>query len=107
PAGEQHRKNVPHRQADLPRRTNSAHHRPHRGWRRKPVPRPDAIRNTAPGDPLPAHQRVDVLEDITMLTRRTFLQTTAAAAAAAQQGKPKRIAIVTTIYRYLSHAQHM
>ena len=47
-----------------------------------------------------------------MLTRRTFLQTTAVAAAVpaqqnAQQGKPKRIAIVTTIYRYLSHAQHM
>ena len=41
-----------------------------------------------------------------MLTRRTFLQTTAAAASA-QTGKPKRIAIVTTIYRYLSHAQHM
>ena len=41
-----------------------------------------------------------------MLTRRTFLQTTAVAAAAAQT-QPKRIAIVTTIYRYLSHAQHM
>src|ERR1041385_5472629 len=45
---------------------------------------------------------------MTMLTRRTFFQTTAAsAAAAAPQGRPKRIAIVTTIYRYLSHAQHM
>ena len=46
-----------------------------------------------------------------MLTRRTFLQTTAAAATPAiqnaQQGGTKRIAIVTTIYRYLSHAQHM
>jgi hypothetical protein len=41
-----------------------------------------------------------------MLTRRTFLQTTAAAAAYAQP-QPKRIAIVATIYRYLSHAQHM
>ena len=43
-----------------------------------------------------------------MLTRRTFLQTAAASAAvAAPQAHPKRIAIVTTIYRYLSHAQHM
>jgi hypothetical protein len=41
-----------------------------------------------------------------MLTRRTFLQTTAAAAAYSQS-QPKRIAIVATIYRYLSHAQHM
>ena len=47
-----------------------------------------------------------------MLTRRTFLQTTALqtaamTAGAAPQQRPKRIAIVTTIYRYLSHAQHM
>lgn len=41
-----------------------------------------------------------------MLTRRTFLQTTALAAAA-PAGQPKRIAIIATIYRYLSHAQHM
>jgi hypothetical protein len=42
---------------------------------------------------------------MTMLTRRGFLQTTAIAAAA--QSQPKRIAIIATIYRYLSHAQHM
>jgi hypothetical protein len=42
-----------------------------------------------------------------MLTRRTFLQTTAVAAAAPQPAPPKRLAIVTTIYRYLSHGQHM
>ncbi|HLK67099.1 MAG TPA: hypothetical protein VKU19_26880 [Bryobacteraceae bacterium] len=42
-----------------------------------------------------------------MLTRRAFLGTTAIAAVAAPQGRPKRIAIVATIYRYLSHAQHM
>jgi hypothetical protein len=41
-----------------------------------------------------------------MLTRRTFLQTTAVAAAYPQP-QPRRIAIVATIYRYLSHAQHM
>ncbi len=43
-----------------------------------------------------------------MLNRRHFLQTTAAtgAAALAQTG-PRRLAIVTTIYRYLSHGQHM
>src|SRR5215831_8833891 len=41
-----------------------------------------------------------------MLTRRTFLQTTAVAAAV-PQSQPKRIAIIATIYRYLSHAQHM
>ncbi|HVW84947.1 MAG TPA: hypothetical protein VHB50_09710 [Bryobacteraceae bacterium] len=44
-----------------------------------------------------------------MLTRRTFLETAAATAATpllAQQ-QPKRIAIVTTVYRYLSHGQHM
>ena len=41
-----------------------------------------------------------------MLNRRHFLQTTAATAALAQTG-PKRLAIVTTIYRYLSHGQHM
>src|SRR5438270_13852110 len=43
-----------------------------------------------------------------MLTRRHFLQSTSVtAAAAAAQTPPKRIAIVTTIYRYLSHGQHM
>jgi hypothetical protein len=41
-----------------------------------------------------------------MLTRRTFLQT-AAIATAAPAAQPKRIAIVATVYRYLSHAQHM
>jgi hypothetical protein len=43
-----------------------------------------------------------------MLNRRHFLQTTSATAAVAYaQPAPKRIAIVTTIYRYLSHGQHM
>jgi hypothetical protein len=41
-----------------------------------------------------------------MLTRRTFLQTSALAMAA-PQAEPKRLAIVTTIYRHLSHGQHM
>ena len=39
-----------------------------------------------------------------MLTRRSFLQTAALAAAATG---PKRLAIVATVYRPLSHAQHM
>ncbi len=46
-----------------------------------------------------------------MLTRREFIgaATSAglAAAASAQTTQPKRIAIITTIYRYLSHGQHM
>jgi len=43
-----------------------------------------------------------------MLTRRHFLQTGAAAVAAtAQTNAPKRLAIIGTIYRHLSHAQHM
>lgn len=44
-----------------------------------------------------------------MLSRRLFLQTSTAAVAAAQAtaAKPKRLAIITTIYRYLSHGQHM
>ncbi len=41
-----------------------------------------------------------------MLTRRSFLQTATVAAAAAQS-RPKRLAIVATIYRLQSHAQHM
>ncbi len=41
-----------------------------------------------------------------MITRREFLQTSAAAAASAQS-RQKRIAIVTTVYRYLSHGQHI
>jgi hypothetical protein len=40
------------------------------------------------------------------LTRRTFLGA-AAAASALGQSKPKRIAVIATIYKYLSHAQHM
>jgi hypothetical protein len=40
------------------------------------------------------------------LTRRTFLGTAAAASALAQQ-QPMRIAIIATIYKYLSHAQHI
>lgn len=50
-----------------------------------------------------------------MLTRRHFLQTSAALAArktdaalaAPPSARPKRLAIITTIYRYLSHAEHM
>ncbi|HUS05502.1 MAG TPA: hypothetical protein VMZ52_04360 [Bryobacteraceae bacterium] len=42
-----------------------------------------------------------------MLTRRTFLQSAAGAIPAAQMGGAKRLAIVTTVYRYLSHAEHM
>jgi len=44
-----------------------------------------------------------------MLTRRTFLQTTAAAAAAqaAPQSQPKRMAMIGTIFRLQSHMQHM
>ena len=51
-----------------------------------------------------------------MLTRRTFIETTAISVTAgagtagdllAQAGAPKRVAIICTIYKYLSHAQHM
>jgi hypothetical protein len=42
------------------------------------------------------------------ITRRGFIQSTAMAGAAfAQQSQPKRIAIVATVYKYLSHAQHI
>lgn len=41
-----------------------------------------------------------------MLTRRHFLQSSAAMAAV-PASQPKRLAIITTIYRYLSHGQHM
>lgn len=43
-------------------------------------------------------------------SRRTFLETSALASAAVPllgQAKPKRIAVITTVYRYLSHGQHM
>jgi hypothetical protein len=40
------------------------------------------------------------------VTRRTFLQTAAAFPVLAQ-GRPKRIAIVATVFRPLSHAQHI
>lgn len=45
-----------------------------------------------------------------MLTRRDFLGTSALlplAAAAAQRTTPLRVAVITTIYRYLSHGQHI
>jgi len=44
-----------------------------------------------------------------MLTRRSFLETATLAAAAnvAPAAAPKRLAIIATVYRYLSHAQHM
>jgi len=43
-----------------------------------------------------------------MLTRREFLGTAAALPlAAAMQREPVRVAIVTTIYKYLSHGQHI
>jgi hypothetical protein len=47
---------------------------------------------------------------MTMLTRRSFLQTAAlqtTTLAAAPAARPKRIAILATVYRPLSHAQHM
>jgi hypothetical protein len=40
------------------------------------------------------------------ITRRGFIGTAACLSALAQTG-PKRIAVITTVYRYLSHAQHM
>ena len=45
-----------------------------------------------------------------MLTRRRFLESAAVAPLAVnalQGAEPKRLAIVCTIYKYLSHAQHM
>ena len=42
-----------------------------------------------------------------MITRRQFLASTALAPAAIAQTGVKRIAVITTIYRYLSHGQHM
>ena len=45
------------------------------------------------------------MENLNLLTRRTFLGS--AALAAAPQSRPLRIAIVATIYRLQSHAQHM
>ena len=44
---------------------------------------------------------------LTHVSRRTFLGTAAASTGLAQTTAPKRIAVVTTIYKYLSHAQHM
>jgi hypothetical protein len=41
-----------------------------------------------------------------MITRRAFLEAGAAVAASAQS-RPRRIAIITTVYRYLSHGQHI
>src|ERR1700745_1585479 len=41
------------------------------------------------------------------VNRRTFLGTAAALPLIGQQASPKRIAMITTIYRYLSHGQHM
>src|SRR3954452_5599576 len=40
------------------------------------------------------------------LTRRQFIGSALAAPLLAQAA-PKRIAVITTVYRYLSHAQHM
>jgi hypothetical protein len=42
-----------------------------------------------------------------MITRRTFIASATATPLLARQSAPKRIAIITTIYKYLSHAQHM
>jgi len=41
------------------------------------------------------------------LTRRTFLAAAAATPLLAAGTEPKRIAIITTIYKYLSHGQHI
>lgn len=41
------------------------------------------------------------------MKRRTFLSTAAAPFLAPAQSGPKRVAIIATIYKYLSHAQHM
>ena len=45
------------------------------------------------------------------ITRRAFLGTAAASLASCGRretpAEPKRIAVITTIYRYLSHAQHI
>src|SRR5579864_9351812 len=47
---------------------------------------------------------------MTMLTRREFMQTSAVVAAlplTAAEAAPKRVAIITTIYRLQSHGQHI
>jgi hypothetical protein len=42
-----------------------------------------------------------------MISRREFISTTAVGATALAQAQPKRIAIIATVYKYLSHAQHI
>ena len=42
-----------------------------------------------------------------MITRRTFLAAAAAVPVLAQATRPKRIAIITTIFRLQSHGQHI
>jgi len=41
------------------------------------------------------------------ITRRGFLQAAATVPVLAQQAETKRIAVIATVYKYLSHAQHM
>src|SRR5204862_1787783 len=76
--------------------------------RRQPFPGAETRADSAPRDLVPADERIHVLEKL-MLTRRKFLETTAASLPLAlhAQQEPKRIAIVATIYRYLSHGQHI
>ncbi len=47
------------------------------------------------------------LSGVHNLTRRGFIGAAACIPALAQSVRAKRIAVVTTVYRYLSHAQHM
>ena len=59
------RDDVPDRQGALSGGAHAAHHRADRGRRGEPLPRADALRDAAPGHPLPAYQRIHLLENLT------------------------------------------
>ena len=99
--------------ARLPGGTHPADHRTDGGRRRVRLAGAEAPGDAALEHPLPTDSRVHFLEEL-MLSRRTFLEIAAASGLAAHlgcSGKPpakkrKKLAIIASIWSYLSHAQH-
>ena len=105
--GPPHRDHVPDREAPLPRRANPADHGRSGRGDRLAEPGPVATRHASPGkDRLPGTPRIDLPEELSrcdLICPPRRLDPRAQPPA----GPCKTMAIVTTVWTYLSHAQHM
>src|SRR4029077_11422429 len=100
PVGPPHRADVPYRKGVLSGGTDAPYYRARRSRGRVALARPDAARDAPAGCSLSVQSRIDLLEELMSRENST-------AKAPPPPAARKRVAIVATIWTYLSHAQHI